>query len=147
MAAATIRIRAFMEAEPLNRARGSAHCALLAEVQEGGVRLSIRLLTPLAPIMALVSGCAAQVYHPTKSASEMQADVTLCTREANHEVWFDPIAALYRAYDCLEDKGYRRSSKDFASQVERAFGEARHEQEAPSKPCRVPCVPPGTPRQ
>jgi hypothetical protein len=100
----------------------------------------------LAPAF-LVSGCTAQVYHPTKSPAEMQADVALCTREANHEVWYDPIAALYRAYDCLEDKGYRRSNKDFASQVERAFGEARQEQQGPAKPCRVPCLPAPPPRQ
>jgi hypothetical protein len=101
-------------------------------------------LTLLIPALSTALGaCTAQVYHPTKSASEMQADVELCTREAHREMWYDPIAALYRAYDCLEDKGYRRSSKDFASQVERAFGEARKEQEGPVKPCRVPCVPPG----
>jgi hypothetical protein len=77
----------------------------------------------------------------------MQADVTLCTREANKDYWFDPIAALYRAYDCLEAKGYRRSHKDFASQVEQAFGEARREQEGPVQPCRVPCPPIKPPRR
>ena len=104
-----------------------------------------RLLLPALLIAA--AGCTAQVYQPTTSPAEMQADVKLCTRLANEEVWYDPIAALYRAYDCLEDKGYRRSNKDFASQVERAFGEARVEQQGRAKPCKVPCLAPGAPRQ
>jgi hypothetical protein len=95
------------------------------------------LLLP-APLLLAV-GCTAQVYHPTKSPAQMQADVQLCTKQANKDYWFDPIAALYRSYDCLEAKGYRRSHKDFAAQVEQAFGEARREQEGPVAPCRVPC--------
>lgn len=105
-------------------------------------RTCLKLLIPA--LLPALAGCTAQVYHPTKSASEMQADVALCTRQANKDYWFDPVAALYHAYDCLEDKGYRRSHKDFASQVEQAFGEARKEQEERAKPCRVPCLPPGT---
>ena len=97
-------------------------------------------LLRLAPCLLLAAaGCTAQVYHPTKGPAEMQADIALCTHEANKDYWFDPIAALYHAYDCLEDKGYRRSHKDFTAQVERAFGEARKEQEGPVKPCHVPC--------
>jgi hypothetical protein len=110
---------------------------------KAGVRCHDQCLKLLiAALLPAVGGCTAQVYHPTKSPAQMQADVALCTHQANKEVWYDPIAALYRAYDCLEDKGYRRSNKDFASQVERAFGESRKEQDG-AKPCRVPCLPAG----
>jgi hypothetical protein len=51
----------------------------------------------------------------------------------------DPIAALYHAYDCLEAKGYRRSDKDFATQVDRALGEHPAQPPAPALPCRIPC--------
>jgi hypothetical protein len=108
----------------------------------------LEYLTPA--LLLLAAGCTAQVYHPTKSASEMQADISLCTRSANHDYWFDPIAALYHAYDCLEDKGYRRSKGDFATKVEQAFGEAQRERaavEGPAKPCRVPCLPTKPQRQ
>jgi hypothetical protein len=107
-----------------------------ARVSQSNSRLKLLLLAPLF----LAGGCTAQVYHPTKSASEMQADVKLCSHQANKEHWFDPVAALYNAYDCLEAKGYRRSHKDFAAQVEQAFGEARREQQGPVRPCAVPCV-------
>ncbi|HEX8191320.1 MAG TPA: hypothetical protein VF552_00325, partial [Allosphingosinicella sp.] len=81
---------------------------------------------PLAAAAAVaVQACTASVYHPTKSAGEMQADVNLCTRESNRRYWMDPIAALYNAYDCLEAKGYSRSRRDFAAQVETALGEGR----------------------
>ncbi|MDB5671786.1 MAG: hypothetical protein JWO25_2745 [Alphaproteobacteria bacterium] len=106
-----------------------------------------RLQSLTSGLLLLAAGCTAQVYHPTKSASEMQADIKLCTSRANHDYWFDPIAALYHAYDCLEAKGYRRSKGDFASKVERAFGEAesaRRAEAGPALPCHVPC-PPGKP--
>ena len=80
----------------------------------------------------------------------MRADIKLCTDEANHKYWMDPIAALYNAYDCLEAKGYRRGQKDLAGKVEQALGEGERarqprspNQRLPNQPCRVPC---GKPR-
>ena len=91
----------------------------------------------------LLAGCAAQVSHPTKSEPEMRADIKLCTDQANHKYWMDPIAALYNAYDCLEAKGYRRDRKDLAAEVEKAVGEGRSQPKAPPAPCKVPCRPGG----
>ena len=101
---------------------------------------------PLAALAGLgIQACTASVYHPTKSASEMQADVDLCTHAANRRYWMDPIAALYNAYDCLEAKGYSRNRRDFATRVERALGEGRPAAAAEAAeerrrlPCQVPC--------
>ena len=101
-------------------------------------------LLALAGAAALAAGCATEVTHPTKSTAEMQADIDLCTGEAERKYWMDPIAALYNSYDCLEAKGYQRDRKDFASKVERALGEAPARRAAasePGKPCKVPCRP------
>ena len=91
------------------------------------------------PFLALLSGCAAQVTHPGKTPAQMTADIDLCTTEANHKFWMDPIAAMYHAYDCLEAKGYQRDSSHISAQVERALGEAPKTPPAPAKPCAVPC--------
>lgn len=89
---------------------------------------------------AALAGCAANVYHPTKTGAEMQADVDACTTRANRRYWMDPVAALYRAYDCLEARGYQRDERDFAARVERALGERRRERaERAAEPCAVPC--------
>ena len=109
-----------------------------ARVVRGKLRSSLLICMPLL----LAGGCTAQVYNPAKTPAQAQADIDFCSRQANHDYWYDPIAALYHAYDCLEDKGYKRSGKDLASQVEQAFGEARKEQARPVAPCRVPCLPP-----
>ena len=93
----------------------------------------------LSLLLVLLAGCAAQVSHPTKSEPEMRADIQLCTRQANHKYWMDPVAALYNAYDCLEAKGYRREHQDLAGQVERAMGENHAQPRGPAKACRVPC--------
>lgn len=95
----------------------------------------------LSLLLVLLSGCAAQVSHPTKSEPEMRADIQLCTRQANHKYWMDPIAALYHAYDCLEAKGYQRDKGDLTGQVERAMGEDRARPKGPAEPCKVPCRP------
>lgn len=101
----------------------------------------LRMLVP--PALLLLAGCAADVYHPTKSDAEMRADVGACTDEANRRYWMDPVAALYNAYDCLEAMGYQRNRRDFAAKVERALGEAprrREEERRRSEaPCKVPC--------
>jgi hypothetical protein len=96
------------------------------------------LLVP--PLVVGLAACTATVTHPTKSAAEMNADVTACTRESNRRYWMDPVAALYTAYDCLEARGYQRSERDFAAKVERAMGERAPPPPAhPPGPCRVPC--------
>ena len=88
----------------------------------------------------LLSACApARVTHPTKTAAQMQADIDVCTRQANSDYWMDPIAAMYHAYDCLEAKGYQRDSKHFSSQVEFALGEAPKRPKGPAAACAVPC--------
>ncbi|MEA3003323.1 MAG: hypothetical protein QOH81_2111 [Sphingomonadales bacterium] len=99
----------------------------------------MKLLPPLLLLGLALAGCTAQVTNPTKTLAEQQADIGLCTRQANHKYWMDPIAALYHAYDCLEAKGYRRSDKDFATQVDRALGEHPAQPPAPALPCRIPC--------
>lgn len=88
---------------------------------------------------AALAACTASVTHPTKSASEMRADIDQCTDRAHRRYWMDPVAALYRSYDCLEARGYRRDEGDFAAQVDRALGERRAAPEQPREPCRVPC--------
>lgn len=93
----------------------------------------------MVPLM--LAGCATKVTHPTKSASEMQADIKLCTDEANRRYWMDPVAALYNAYDCLEAKGYQRSHSDVAAQVEQAVGERPAAKPSSTEPCQVPCKP------
>ena len=102
----------------------------------------MRLARPLllAAVTAALPACTASVTHPTKSSAEMQTDVNQCTRRANRRYWMDPVAALYRAYDCLEQRGYRRDEGDISAKVERALGSrpppprTRNEQ-----PCRIPC--------
>jgi hypothetical protein len=97
-------------------------------------------LVPFALLAPVLAACTAQVSHPTKTLAEQQADVGLCTREANHKYWMDPVAALLNAYDCLEAKGYRKESLE--DQVERAAGEdrvRRRNRGEPQKPCAVPC--------
>ena len=91
--------------------------------------------------LALLAGCATQVSHPTKSESEMRADIKLCTDKANSKYWMDPIAALYNAYDCLEAKGYKREGGNLAGQVEKALGEGRDKDQprTPPGPCPIPC--------
>jgi hypothetical protein len=90
-------------------------------------------------ILLGLAACTAQVTNASKTLAEQQADIQLCTRQANHKYWMDPIAALYHAYDCLEAKGYQRSDRDFAAQVERAVGERPPPPKGPVQPCRVPC--------
>ena len=90
----------------------------------------------------LLAACTAQVSHPTKTLAEQQVDIDLCTREANHKYWMDPVAALLNAYDCLEAKGYRKEKSGFEAQVERAARDdriRRRDPDDPTRPCAVPC--------
>ena len=97
----------------------------------------MKVLYPLACV--LLAACAAKVIHPTKTAAEMQADIDLCTKQANRDYWMDPVAAMYHAYDCLEAKGYQRDSSHVSTQVEKAMGEAPKQPRRPAQPCAVPC--------
>jgi len=99
----------------------------------------MKLLFPLALAAAGLPACTASVTHPTKTAAEMQVDIDQCTRRANRRYWMDPVAALYRAYDCLEARGYRRDEGDFAARVERALGDQPPPPSRTAHPCRVPC--------
>jgi hypothetical protein len=104
----------------------------------------IKPLLWLAPLVLLpLAGCTAEVTNPGKTNAEMQADIDFCTHQANRKYWMDPVAALLHAYDCLDAKGYKRSRRDFASQVERTIGEGPKAPPTPPQPCRVPC---GAPR-
>jgi hypothetical protein len=110
--------------------------------QVGSSQLETAMTVRCLPLLLLLlASCAARVTHPTKNVSEMQADIDLCTDNANRKYWMDPVAALYNAYDCLEAKGYQRASADTEAKVERALGEgrARHDQAGPVMPCQVPC--------
>jgi len=101
--------------------------------------MKLCILLPASLLAVALAGCTASVSHPTKSPSEMQADIDDCTAQANRRYWMDPVAALYRAYDCLEARGYQRNEHDFPARVERALGERAAQPEDPRAPCRVPC--------
>jgi hypothetical protein len=92
-----------------------------------------------ALLLPALAACTAQVSNPNKTLAEQQADIQLCSKQASHKYWMDPIAALYHAYDCLEAKGYKRSYHDLAAQVEHAVGERPEAPKAPAQPCRIPC--------
>ena len=92
-----------------------------------------------AILAGALPACTASVTHPTKSPSEMQADIDQCTSRANRRYRMDPVAALYRSYDCLEARGYQRDEDDIAARVERALGERRRPLHRSPEPCRVPC--------
>jgi hypothetical protein len=103
----------------------------------------------MKPLLALLplalAACTAQVTHPTKSVAEQQGDIDLCTREANHKYWMDPVAALLHAYDCLEAKGYQRVNKALQARVQKTVGPTAPRPTRPAdapavvEPCRVPC--------
>jgi hypothetical protein len=116
---------------------------------------NVKTLVALLPLA--LAACTAQVTHPTKSLAEQQVDIDLCTRDANHKYWMDPIAALLHAYDCLEAKGYQRVNKALQARVQQTVGPtaprpprpadepavsrpAPASPPAPAQPCRVPCV-------
>jgi hypothetical protein len=63
----------------------------------------VKRLTILVPLM--VSGCATGVYHPTKPATLMQADIDLCTEQATLSKTIR-VAAMEDVVACLKTKGY-----------------------------------------
>jgi hypothetical protein len=65
----------------------------------------VKLCLALIPLLA---GCAAQVYHPTRTLAEQKRDIAICTEHAELSEPLEPLAALHVAYECLEQKGYKR---------------------------------------
>lgn len=55
-----------------------------------------------------LSGCAMQVYHPTKTRAEQERDIKTCSDHGKLSEPLEPVAALNVAHECLEKKGYRR---------------------------------------
>ncbi|HEY0113762.1 MAG TPA: hypothetical protein VGB59_11540 [Allosphingosinicella sp.] len=102
--------------------------------------MSLRLALAVG-LIPVLSACAAQVSHPTKSLAEQQVDINYCTEWANNKYWMDPVAALLNAYDCLEAKGYKKGRKGLEERVKQSAGEDRVRRAGPdpTKPCTVPC--------
>lgn len=97
-------------------------------------------MKPLLPFaLLLAAGCAAKVYHPTKSAAEMQADIDRCSDWANHKYWMDPLAAYLNASDCLEELGYRKRGPELEGQVKQSLAVRPRPSGSVAKPCAVPC--------
>lgn len=98
-------------------------------------------LAPCLPLLLtlVLTGCATEVTHPTKSSEEMRVDIDQCTDWANRKYWMDPVAALLNAQDCLEEKGYRKGRAGFDAEVERTVHEDRVKKKQPTQPCAVPC--------
>ncbi len=62
-------------------------------------------------LLPLLAGCATQVWHPTRTAAEQRRDIQTCKDHGTLSQPLEPVAALYIAYDCLEQKGYRRGKR------------------------------------
>lgn len=65
-------------------------------------------MKPYLALLPLLAGCAAQVYHPTRTRAEQERDIRICSEHAKLAEPMEPIAALNVAYECLEKKGYQR---------------------------------------
>lgn len=63
------------------------------------------LLTPL------LAGCATQVWHPTRTQAEQRRDIEICSDHAKLSDALEPVSTLQIAYDCLEQKGYKRGRR------------------------------------
>ena len=98
-----------------------------------------RMKAMLPICAALLCGCTTTVTHPSKNQQEMRVDIDLCTEAATTKYWYDAVTALYEAYGCLEEKGYKRTAHGWSEQVEQAMGERRAKSSEPNRPCVVPC--------
>ena len=90
------------------------------------------------PLLALSAGCAAQVYHPSKTRAEMSDDIAACKAQADERHYWDRLAALEVAYGCLEAKGYSRNHPSVRSAVEKPMP-VQDQRPKSNQPCRVPC--------
>ncbi len=62
-------------------------------------------------LVPLLAGCATQVWHPTRTAAEQRRDIKACTDHGTLSEPLEPVAALNIAYECLDQKGYRRGQR------------------------------------
>jgi hypothetical protein len=67
--------------------------------------MSVRLLLPL---LTLLVGCATEVYQEGKTQEQTRKDIHTCSEHAKLVAPFNPVSALEVAYECLEQKGYKR---------------------------------------
>jgi hypothetical protein len=104
----------------------------------------------IAPL--LLTGCAMNVYHDSKSEAEMKAEVRLCTSQAKRDHPWNPEAALRAAEKCLADKGYTKEAPAPAPEASagpatpapakpdpQATPAPAGSVPAPGEPCAVPC--------
>ena len=96
-------------------------------------------MKPVLAFVALLGACTTTVTHPSKSEPEMRADIDLCTESATTKFWYDAVTALYDAYHCLEEKGYKRTAQGWSEEVQRSMGSKRDAAPARNQPCVVPC--------
>lgn len=61
--------------------------------------------------LPLLAACATQVWHPTRTQAEQRRDIAICTEHAKLSEALEPITTLDIAYQCLEQKGYRRGPR------------------------------------
>ena len=87
----------------------------------------------IALIPLILGGCATGVYHPTKPASAMQADIDQCT-EASTFSDTVRVAVMEDVVACLKTKGYVNKGSLPAAERPRPAAAA-------PKPCAVPCGP------
>lgn len=66
-------------------------------------------------LLPLLGACATQVWHPTRTQEEQRRDIAICTEHGELTEPIEPVAALNVAYECLEQKGYRRGRRPSAS--------------------------------
>jgi hypothetical protein len=59
------------------------------------------------PIIALLGGCAVQVFHPNRTRAEQERDIQICDDQGYYSSPYDPLLAYQLALDCLEAKGYQ----------------------------------------
>lgn len=67
--------------------------------------------TAAAMMLPLLSGCATQVWHPTRTQAEQRRDIRICSDHGKLSAPVEPVAALNIAYECLEQKGYQRGPR------------------------------------
>jgi len=64
-------------------------------------------LTALA-LVPLLSGCAVEVWHPTRTLREQQRDIKICHEHGLLTSNYNALHALDEVFVCLEQKGYQR---------------------------------------
>lgn len=62
----------------------------------------------LLPLLGLLAACATEVYQEGRTKQQTQRDIEICSEHGKLVAPFNPVSALEVAYECLEQKGYRR---------------------------------------